>query len=189
MDLIFKILLGVLLLLCIGVIFYFLDRKQQQEFRIHAELQMRSESLDINIAAPVIAEQEIIIESSIEKVWDTLTSIENWTSWQSQITKVEIDSAPIKYTTFSWIACGLKYESQIHMCDEKQHFGWIGTTWGAQAIHNWYFESIDTNKTKVVVKESLEGLLPSMFTSFFISTLNNGMKANLDELRKVCEGN
>ena len=99
---------------------------------------------------------------------------------------MEIESAPQKNIPFTWVGAGIKYNSVIHMHDEQKNFGWIGTTLGAQAIHNWFLTEQGVT-TKVVVEESLEGLLVGIFKSSFRKTLLKGMVESLKELKVACE--
>jgi uncharacterized membrane protein len=142
-------------------------------------------NISINENAPVIAKNEILINAPLEKVFSTLTDINNWVNWRHSISKCILIDPVAENAKFTWSSGGLNYKSVIHTIKEDA-FGWTGTTIGAYAIHNWFFKEID-GKTLVKVEESLEG--------FFISSMKKSMKEKLEkfmitdltELKKECE--
>lgn len=163
-----------------------IDYKQRADFVKKTTNEMCSHDLDINKSAPVIARHEILIDAPIERVWNTLTSINDWRKWQSSISFVQIDSYPEKGVSFNWVSDGITFHSTIHTNRYLKTFGWTGTTWGAQAIHNWHFIQ-EGEKTKVTVVESLQGILVQILTGYFQDNLNTGMQTNLRELKRSCE--
>ncbi|HYF03525.1 MAG TPA: SRPBCC family protein [Patescibacteria group bacterium] len=140
----------------------------------------------INTEAPIVSRNHITIDRPVSRVWDILTSINNWPKWQSEVTESTLNGPLQEGTTFDWKAGGLSFRSAIHTCKEKQFFGWTGETFGASAIHNWKFEEKDGH-TIVYVEESLQGFFPWLLTSKFQKNLNAGMIKNLKELKKACE--
>lgn len=68
----------------------------------------------------------------------------------------------------------------------ESKFGWTGTTLGAYAIHNWFFES-NGNKTIVRVEESLQGVFPRLFKNYFQKNLDSGILKNMNELKAASE--
>lgn len=186
-GLILKAAAGILSgLIIIAVTGYAIDSKQRADFVRKTNAGMLSHDLDINLSAPTVAKREIVINAPIEQVWSKLTSINEWTKWQSSITSAEIDSAPEKGASFRWTSGGIPFHSTIHTSKRLESFGWTGTTLGAQAIHNWHFTR-EGDKTKVSVEESLQGLLVRLFAGYFQDNLNTGMQTSLEELRRSCE--
>ena len=186
MSLIVKELIAVSLLLIVAVAVYLIDMRQRSAFVNESECKMKRQDLAVNNLSPAITKKEIIIDAPVEDVWNKVTSISEWVAWQSAISKVEIRSAPVKNTTFTWSSNGIDFESTIHTNNLYVSFGWIGTTFGVQAIHNWYFIA-DKSKTKVIVEESLQGLLVCLMPSYFQNKLAEGMDTNLRELKIACE--
>lgn len=165
---------------------FVIDYVQRSSFVKEKTEMMKTKDIKINTKARVKAHQEIMIEAPVEKVWDRLTSIKDWDKWQSAISSVKIDSAISKNISFKWSSNGISFNSIIHTNQKNESFGWIGTTWGAQAIHNWTFIK-EESQTRVIVDESLEGLLISLFSNYFQDNLNKGMQLNLKELKDNCE--
>lgn len=113
-------------------------------------------NIEINEKAPAVSKQNVFIHAPIEKVWSVLTSINEWPSWQSAVKEATLKGTLAEGTAFVWKAGGLTFHSKIHTCDQYHSFGWTGKTIGAQAIHNWKFETKEDG-VLVSVEESLQG--------------------------------
>lgn len=186
-KLIQKVILTALACLTIlSIIGYIIDIRQRSSFINKTNSLISEGDISINKSATVICRQEISINAPTSKVWDKLTSIKEWNTWQSAISSTKIDTIPQKGVPFTWVSGGIIFHSTIHTNNEFQSFGWTGTTLGAQAIHNWYFIE-EGFKTKVIVEESLEGLLVNILPTLFQENLNSGMEVNLKELKTICE--
>ena len=142
--------------------------------------------IPINTNAPVIARDQIIIQAPVEKVWDVLTNISKWPDWQKAVTEARVSGDIQEGMEFRWKAEGLSFQSKIHTCSPMVMFGWTGKTWGAYAIHNWYFTR-KGNETLVTVEESLQGVFPWLFRNYFQKNLETGVKKNLEDLRAAAE--
>lgn len=145
-------------------------------------------NIPINHNAPVKARNQIEIDAPVEAVWKTLTDISKWTSWQKDVTKTTVDGEIAQGTQFDWKAGGISFKSKIHTCNAHSDFGWTGTTIGASAIHNWFFEGKD-NRTVVRVEESLQGVFPRLFKGYFQKNLEAGIIKSLQELKSASEAN
>lgn len=143
-------------------------------------------NIPININAPVIARNQMEIEAPIDTVWKVLTDIKGWPTWQNSVSETEVLGKIEEGTLFQWKAGSLAFKSKIHTSKPKTEFGWTGTTIGASAIHNWTFTK-NGNNTMVVVEESLQGIFPKLFKSYFQKNLDNGVLTNLKELKLYSE--
>ncbi|MFP4417586.1 MAG: SRPBCC family protein [Chitinivibrionales bacterium] len=143
-------------------------------------------NIAINPKAPVVECQSIIIQTPASRVWEVLTSIDNWAQWQTSVTESQLHGPVQQGTSFSWTAAGIRFESSIHTSIENSAFGWTGKTTGVRAIHNWSFEEKEGTST-VRVEESLQGFLPRLLRGSFRKSLRRGMEIQLHELKKACE--
>ena len=143
-------------------------------------------NIPVNENSPVKARSKIEINAPIDSVWKILTDIHNWTNWQKAVTKTVVHGEIREGTHFDWKAGGLSFKSKIHTSIPESMFGWTGTTLGTMAVHNWFFEARDT-KTFVKVEESLEGILPRLFSGYFQKNLDSGVLKNLEELKSAAE--
>lgn len=143
-------------------------------------------NIPINKNAPVWSTNQLEIDSPVQAVWQTLVDIENWPKWQKAVTKATLKVGIDEGTEFNWKAGGLSFKSKIHTCKPNSKFGWTGTTIGASAIHNWHFKE-KANKTIITVEESLQGVFPRLFRSYFQKNLDLGVLTNLKELKEAVE--
>jgi uncharacterized protein YndB with AHSA1/START domain len=141
---------------------------------------------NINNSAPAKCTKTITIHASSEKVWAVLTNINNWSSWQTQISQPKLNGELLPDTTFDWKTGGATIHSTLHTVEPCRKFGWTGKSFGIFAIHNWILTE-KNGSTEVVVEESMEGFFAGLFKKQFNKILEKGMQAWLDLLKKVCE--
>lgn len=141
-------------------------------------------NISINKNAPVKSTGKIEIKAPIDKVWQILTSIDNWPTWQSEVTKSNLQENLKEGSIFKRKAGGLPFTSQIYTVEPKIKLGWTGKTISARAIHNWFF-AVENNNTIVKVEESLEGVFPKLFKSYFQRKLDMGIRLNLEDLKRA----
>ena len=140
----------------------------------------------INNNAPVKCSKSIVIAAPSTKVWAVLTNINNWANWQTEISKPKLNGELQPNTTFDWKTGGVKIHSTLHTVEPFSQFGWTGKTFGMLAIHNWKLTDVK-GETSVLVDESLEGLLASLFKKSFLNKLEKSMQVWLNLLKKECE--
>ena len=182
-----KIILFFLLPMVIVTIALFVHESIQfNDYLSSPEMETKEMNIPINQNAPVKSKAEIVINAPSEKVWQILTAINDWPTWQSEVTESNLKEELKESTKFNWKAGGLSFTSQIHTIDPKIRFGWTGKTLGANAIHNWFFKD-EGEKTIVYVEESLQGVFPSLFKKYFQKNLDDGVRKNLRDLKHAAE--
>ena len=139
-------------------------------------------NIEVDSSAKCFSKEEIIIKSPVENVFEILSDINNWPSWQRRVTKAEIKGPTKPGVEFKWKAGGLKINSKLHTINANSEIGWTGRIWWIKAVHNWYLSN-ENNETKVIVKESLNGLGSSLMQKSLIA----GMRKNLLELKNKAE--
>lgn len=141
---------------------------------------------DIDKNAPLICRTTILIDSSIEVVWQTISDVNNWSEWQRDITYSKIEVPFQSGAQFKWASKRLGIKTELHTVNPVKEFGWIGRAVGCKGIHNWHFERKD-NKTEVVVIQSLTGIpariLKRTLNRIFTTRSNRWLLA----LKKECE--
>lgn len=60
----------------------------------------------ININAPVIERQAVFIEAPSERVWNLLSSVNEWPGWQNAVTEAYLDGPLSEGAEFKWKARG-----------------------------------------------------------------------------------
>ena len=183
-----KAIIFTLLLIIVVTISFF--SYENMQFKNYVSSNEKTETNNMNIPvnsnAPVKSKGEIIIEAPVEKVWQVLTTINDWPSWQSEVTESILNGELKEGAEFKWKAGGLSFSSKIHTNHRLKEFGWTGKTFGASAIHNWFF-SEENGKTVIKVEESLQGVFPKLFKNYFQKNLDNGIQANLNDLKRASE--
>ena len=143
-------------------------------------------TMTINQDAPVVQTKEIIIYAAPEKIWKVLVNVNNWDKWNNRIKKPNIQEDLKLGTTFTWKTNGSKIKSRIHTVSSNKILGWIGKTFGATAIHNWYLEPTE-NGTRVKVEESMQGWIIRLMKIKMNKILADDMLHWLEQLKKESE--
>ncbi len=151
---------------------------------VFAQNKKEMQSIDNN--APVKCTKIITINADSKKVWAVLTNIDNWATWQTDISKPKLNGELRPPTTFDWKTGGAKIHSTLHTVDTNHQFGWTGKTFGMFAIHNWTLTE-KNGKTTVEVNESMQGFLAALFKNSFNKNLESGMEKWLYLLKKESE--
>lgn len=143
--------------------------------------------MDIDYKAPLHAEKDILISAPLEKVWSEITQIDQWSTWQPDVTSSRLDGTLVKGTMFYWKAKGLNIASTLQIVEPVQRIGWTGKSLGMQAIHIWIFEKRKEG-TYVKTKESLSGWFPRVLKLFDPKFLEKSLQNSLQVLKKHVEG-
>lgn len=142
--------------------------------------------MEVNQNAPVLQNNQILIQATPEKVWAVLAGIDNWVKWNKHISKAQLQGDPVAGAGFTWKVNGASIRSVLHTSIPGKAFGWSGTTFGGSAIHNWHLQNTDGG-TLVKVEESMEGWLVGLFKNKMNSDLERDMQYWLEALKKECE--
>lgn len=177
---------SILTLVILSILSFFYYERVSFNKYLENQIVQYNMNIPINEKAPVRSQNQIEIEASLDVVWETLTDIPKWPEWKKDIKKAVVHGEIKQGTEFDWKAGGLSFQSRIHTSNPKSGFGWTGTTFGASAIHNWFFES-KGNTTVVRVEESLQGVFPILFKGFFQKNLDSGIIKDLQELKGAAE--
>lgn len=142
--------------------------------------------VSINPNAPATYTSSIFINAPAARVWEVLSDIDQWAEWQTDVKSAKLNGELKPDTTFTWKAGGVKIVSTLHTVEPNVSIGWTGSAIGMFAIHNWHL-SEHSGQTEVLVEESMEGVLVSLFKSKFNKTLRKGIQASLEQLKKEAE--
>jgi len=140
----------------------------------------------INANAPVKHSETITINAKPIIVWQLLTNINEWPSWQKDIAYTRLEGKLQEGSAFTWKTGGAKITSVIHTAETIKRLGWTGTTFGATAIHNWTLTE-KNGGTEVLVEESMQGFLVVLLKKMFSKNLAKGMITWLEMLKNECE--
>lgn len=141
---------------------------------------------EINVHAPVITRQQILIDAPASTVWKIFTDVDNWPKWQKEISKSKINGSFREGTSFDWQTNGLTIHSTLHTAETGHAVGWSGRAFGSFAIHNWYFIP-QGNRTLVEVNESMDGWLVQLLKNRFQSGLDVSILNWMEALKSASE--
>lgn len=140
----------------------------------------------VNKQAPVVGASETEIAAAPEVVWDVLTAIDRWPSWNPQVKSMDLQGAVAEGSQFRWKAGPGTITSTIRRVDPPRLIAWTGKTLGIDAIHEYRLEPRD-GKTLVQTEESYEGLVARLFRGPLQKTLNSALEEGLGYLKAEAE--
>jgi uncharacterized protein YndB with AHSA1/START domain len=140
----------------------------------------------VNKQAPVVGASETEIAAAPEVVWDVLTAIDRWPSWNPQVKSMDLQGAVAEGSQFRWKAGPGTITSTIQRVDPPRLIAWTGKTLGIDAIHEYRLEPRD-GKTLVQTEESYEGLVARLFRGPLQKTLGSALEEGLGYLKAEAE--
>ena len=140
----------------------------------------------INEAAPVVGASEIEIAAAPETVWDVLTTIDRWPTWNPDIKSMSMEGDVAAGSVFRWKAGPGTITSTIRRVEPPRLIAWTGKTFSIDAIHVYRLEARD-GKTFVRTEESYEGLVARLFRGPLQKTLDAALEEGLGHLKAEAE--
>ena len=142
--------------------------------------------IKVNEKAPVLAKAKIEIKADPEIIWNIMTDIEAWPSWNPDIKKACLKGELKEGTQFVWKAGPGKITSLLQNVDPPHILAWTGRVMGINAVHIWKIEIID-GKTVVETEESWEGMLSKVMRGQMQKMLENSLNSGLQHLKSEAE--
>jgi uncharacterized protein YndB with AHSA1/START domain len=96
--------------------------------------------MDINRNAQIIVDLTIVIDAPLTTVWNLHTAIDQWPTWQNDITEARLSGPVATGSSFTWLTHGLSIESTIGEVDPTRRIAWGGPAHGIEGVHVWTFE-------------------------------------------------
>ena len=143
--------------------------------------------MDVNWDAPAVARSEAEIAADPETVWEVLTDLERWPSWNPDVSSVTVEGGLGEGTVFRWKAGRSTITSTIREVDRPRRIGWTGTTTGIDAVHVWRLEPRDGGGTLVRTEESWQGLLVRLLRGPMRKSLQKAVDGGLGHLKAEVE--
>lgn len=112
--------------------------------------------MDINRNARIIVDLTTVIDAPLATVWNLHTAIDQWPTWQNDITRAQLSGPVAAGTTFTWLTHGLTIESTIGEVEPMRRIAWGGPAHGIDGVHVWTFEQT-TQGVLVRTTESWDG--------------------------------
>jgi hypothetical protein len=140
----------------------------------------------INRAAPVVGTGKIEVAAVREVVWDVLTGIEHWPSWNPDVKSVSMHGALSEGSEFRWKAGPGTITSTLQSVEAPRRIAWSGTTLGLKAMHVYALEARNGG-TLVRTEESYDGLVARLFRPRLQKTLDSALQSGLRHLKAEAE--
>lgn len=136
--------------------------------------------MDVKRDAPVLAAGEIEIASEPEAVWDVLTDIAAWPSWNPDVKSMAFEGGLAEGAEFRWKAGPGTITSTIRRVERPLLIGWTGKTLGMSAVHVYRLERRDGG-TLVTTEESFDGPIARLarrpLRRMLAASLEGGLRA------------
>jgi hypothetical protein len=142
--------------------------------------------MGINQEAPVMGASEIEIAAAPETVWDVLTAIDRWPSWNPDIKSMSMQGDLAEGSRFRWKAGPGTITSTIRRVEPPRLIAWTGTTFGIKAIHIYRLEPRN-GRTFVRTEESFKGIVARLMRGSLQKTLDHTLADGLRYLKDEAE--
>lgn len=140
----------------------------------------------VNESAPAVASAEVEVAADPEIVWDVLTSIDDWPSWNPDVSSASLEEGLSEGSRFRWKAGPGTIISTLQRIDRPRLIAWTGRTFGINAIHVHRLEPRGEG-TVVSSEESWEGLPVRIFRGRMQKTLEESIEPGLGHLKAEAE--
>lgn len=140
----------------------------------------------IDSDAPVRAHHEIDINAPLDTIWRLHADVNNWPTWQTDITAAHINGAFQPGSSFEWTSYGFTVVSTIYAVAERSRVLWGGTSGGITGVHEWVFSETPTG-VHVTTDESFAGGPVETDITGMQSALDSSLAAWLAHLKDAAE--
>jgi uncharacterized protein YndB with AHSA1/START domain len=142
--------------------------------------------MEINRQAPAVTESEIEIAADRAIVWDLISGIDQWPSWNPAVREASLNGPLAPGTKFRWKAGPGAITSTLRQVEPPRLLAWTGKTFGINAIHVYRLESQDET-TLVSTAESWEGLPVRLLRGRMQQMLEDAVVPGLQALKVAAE--
>ncbi|WP_405813328.1 SRPBCC family protein [Streptomyces sp. NBC_01390] len=161
------------------------DRHQE---RVSSSQSLTCGGVHPDETAPVITRKSIVVHAPLSTVWKVQTDVENWPTWQPNVTSVVKDTpgALRSGSVFRWATEGLDITSTVEKVEHGKCLAWGGPAQGINAIHVWTFTPV---KGGVLVRteESWTGAPVEADTAFLQTALDASLQNWVNNLKNKSE--
>ena len=145
-----------------------------------------SRTTEANKQAPVVGASEIEIAAAPEAVWQVLTAIDQWPSWNPQVKSASLQGGLEEGTEFRWKAGPGTIVSRLADVQAPHRIAWTGKSMGLKAIHVHTLEERNGG-TLVKTEESYDGLVARLFRGRLRKMLDGALRDGLQHLKTEAE--
>lgn len=137
---------------------------------------------DIDLNAPVIAHHEIDISAPLERVWDLHIRVDDWPTWNVEVTAATLHGAFVPGSSFTWTSYDFTATSTIYDVTDRGRILWGGAAQGIMGTHEWLFERAGDG-VHVTTNESFAGDPVEADTAGLQALLDNSLTTWLARMK------
>ena len=141
---------------------------------------------EINEGAPIVLGGEVQIAAPPEIVWDVLTKIDGWPSWNPEVKSASLEGDLAPGTVFRWKAGSSRLVSRLLHVEPPGEIAWTGKAMGLNVIHVYGLEP-SNGGTSVRTHESVEGLTARLFRGPIKKRMDSAIDVGLRSLKAEAE--
>jgi uncharacterized protein YndB with AHSA1/START domain len=145
-----------------------------------------SQTTEANKQATVVGASEIEITAAPETVWQVLTAIDQWPSWNPQVKSASLQGDLQEGAEFRWKAGPGTIVSRLADVQAPHRIAWTGKSMGLKAIHVHTLEERNGG-TLVKTEESYDGLVARLFRGRLRKMLDGALRDGLQHLKTEAE--
>jgi hypothetical protein len=142
--------------------------------------------MDIDVNAPVITRDEVLIDAPLGTIWSLQSDISSWSEWLPDIDASTVEGPLEVGTIFRWQTYGLSIESTIQEIDAPRRIVWSGLAQGITAIHAWTMTPSE-DRVLVHTEESWDGDPVRAQPEEMQQALDGSLRAWLQNLKHKAE--
>jgi hypothetical protein len=141
----------------------------------------------------MIIKESITINSTMEKVWETLTDLACWTNWNTVIKDVKSQERLLMHgralkCTFRPFLFPIQVKIKIEEIALYEHIIWVAKKKGLSARHEFIFKSSE-NGIQVISRETFTGLFVTGAGFLLpVRRMRSLTKTFLQDLKSAAEG-
>ena len=141
---------------------------------------------DIDRNAPIVARHEIYIAAPLEKVWDLHINVDDWPTWNLEVSAAKLDGAFAPGNSFTWTSYDFTVTSTIYVVEDRARTLWGGAAQGIMGTHEWLFERTPEG-VHVMTNESFAGDPVEADTAGMQAILDNSLTTWLARMKARAE--
>lgn len=142
--------------------------------------------MNIDQSAPIITRDEIVIATTLNRVWELFTDVSAWADWQKDIENSSPQSPLAVGAVIIWTTGGLTIASTVGELIPQRRIAWSGTAHEITGIHVWTFTPVEDGVI-VHTEESWDGDPVRQRRTVMQQALDRFIRSWLESLKRAAE--
>jgi uncharacterized protein YndB with AHSA1/START domain len=143
-------------------------------------------TVDVDRNAQIIVNLSVVIDAPLPTVWRLQTNIDQWPTWQENVSQAHLSGPVAVGSTFHWETHGLPVDSTIREVEPMRRIVWGGPALGIDGVHVWRFTPT-ADGVLVHTTESWDGPPVAADPEAMRAALTASLTTWLADLKKAAE--